>query len=141
MCSDDEEPRSLSKAIEVYYWKVLIGQNVLTSGFPADKVLVFNDDGNATHIHNAVYEAFPSLQSHGGYTFMVSSEKSLIPIEMPKCSLKVHYLYLSFGTVSAIIAPRLKCYKNASRLNRYTFPTDNAIDFLVSTLHSENSVV
>ena len=41
------------------------------------------------------------------------------------------------GTVSAKIAPRLKCYKNVSRLNRYNFPTDNAIDFLVSTLHSE----
>ena len=40
-----------------------------------------------------------------------------------------------YGTVSAKIAPRLKCYKNASRLNRYNFPTDNAIDFL--TLHSE----
>ena len=34
------------------------------------------------------------------------------------------------------IAPRLKCYKNASRLNRYNFPTDNAIDFLFSTLHT-----
>ena len=33
------------------------------------------------------------------------------------------------GTVSAKIAPRLKCYKNASRLNRYNFPTDIAIDF------------
>ena len=33
-------------------------------------------------------------------------------------------------------APRLKCYKNASRLNRYTFPTDNAIDFLFSILHT-----
>ena len=42
----------------------------------------------------------------------------------------------SYGTVSAKIAPRLKCYKNASRLNRYNFPTDNAIDFLFSTLHS-----
>ena len=42
-----------------------------------------------------------------------------------------------FGTVSAKIAPRLKCYKNASRLNRYNFPTDNAIDYLVSTHHSE----
>ena len=42
-----------------------------------------------------------------------------------------------YGTVSAKIAPRLKCYKNASRLNRYNFPTDNAIDFLFSTLHSE----
>ena len=41
------------------------------------------------------------------------------------------------GTVSAKIAPRLKCFKNASRLNRYNIPTDNAIDFLVSTLHSE----
>ena len=41
------------------------------------------------------------------------------------------------GTVSAKIAPRLKCYKNASRLNCYNFPTDNAIDFLFSTLHSE----
>ena len=44
---------------------------------------------------------------------------------------------IKFGTVSAKIAPRLKWYKNASRLNRYSFPTDNAIDFLVSTLHSE----
>ena len=43
---------------------------------------------------------------------------------------------ISFGTVSAKIAPRLKCYKNASRLNRYNFPTDNAIDFLFSTLHT-----
>ena len=40
------------------------------------------------------------------------------------------------GTVSAKIAPRLKCYKNASRLNRYNIPTDNAIDFLFSTLHT-----
>ena len=40
------------------------------------------------------------------------------------------------GTVSAKIVPRLKCYKNASRLNRYNFPTDNAIDFLFSTLHT-----
>ena len=42
----------------------------------------------------------------------------------------------AYGTVSAKIAPRLKCYKNASRLNRYNFPTDNAIDFLFSTLHT-----
>ena len=42
-----------------------------------------------------------------------------------------------YGTVSAKIAPRLKCYKNASRLNRYNFPMDNAIDFLFSKLHSE----
>ena len=41
-----------------------------------------------------------------------------------------------YGTVSAKIAPRLKCYKNASRLNRYNFPTDNAIDFLFSILHT-----
>ena len=41
------------------------------------------------------------------------------------------------GTVSAKIAPRFKCYNNASRLNRYNFPTDNAIDFLFSTLHIE----
>ena len=41
-----------------------------------------------------------------------------------------------YGTVSAKFAPRLKCYKNASRLNRYNFPTDNAIDFLFSTLHT-----
>ena len=40
-----------------------------------------------------------------------------------------------YGTVSAKIAPRLKCYKNASRLNHYNFPTD-AIDFLFSTLHT-----
>ena len=49
------------------------------------------------------------------------------------CSLCIWYIY---GTVSAKIAPRLKCYKNASRLNRYNFPTDNAIAFLLSTLHT-----
>ena len=43
---------------------------------------------------------------------------------------------IKYGTVSAKIAPRLKCYKNASRLNRYNFPKDNAIDFLFSTLHT-----
>ena len=42
----------------------------------------------------------------------------------------------AYGTVSAKIAPRLKCYKNASRLNRCNFPTDNAIDFLFSILHT-----
>ena len=47
---------------------------------------------------------------------------------------QVHFI--TFGTVSANNAPRLKCYKNASRLNRDNFPTDNAIDFLVSTLHT-----
>ena len=46
------------------------------------------------------------------------------------------YCLLQYGTVSAKIAPRLKCYKNASHLNRYNFPTDNAIDFLFSTLHT-----
>ena len=50
----------------------------------------------------------------------------------------VYVLSLSalYGTVSAKIAPRLKCYNNASRSNRYNFPTDNAIDFLFSTLHA-----
>ena len=49
------------------------------------------------------------------------------------------FLFIYFivnGTVSAKIAPRLKCYKNASRLNRYNFRTDNAIDFLISALHT-----
>ena len=41
------------------------------------------------------------------------------------------------GKVSANIALRLKCFKNASRLNRFNFPTDNAIDFLFSTLPSK----
>ena len=45
-------------------------------------------------------------------------------------------IYNAYGTVSAKIAPQLKCYKNASRLNRYNFPTVSAIDFLFSTLHT-----
>ena len=61
------------------------------------------------------------------------------------CGSIVFYTYLYIvlisslpfnGTVSAKIAPWLKCYKNASRLNRYNCPTDNAIDFLFSTLHT-----
>ena len=51
--------------------------------------------------------------------------------------IQTQIIFITFGTVSAKIAPRLKCYKNASRLNRYNFPTDNAIDLLFSTLHSE----
>ena len=45
--------------------------------------------------------------------------------------------FIPIGTVSAKIAPLLKCYKNASRLNRYNFLTDNAIDFLFSTLRTK----
>ena len=55
---------------------------------------------------------------------------------MNRNNVKRAYVYI-YGTVSAKIAPRLKCYKNASRLNRYNFPMDNAIDFLFSTLHIE----
>ena len=51
-------------------------------------------------------------------------------------ALLIVHVVIPNGTVSAKIAPRLKCYKNASRLNRYNFPTDNAIDFLFSTLHT-----
>ena len=47
------------------------------------------------------------------------------------------FIYIIYGTVSAKIALPLKCYKNASRLNRYNFPTDYAIDFLFSTIHRE----
>ena len=50
--------------------------------------------------------------------------------------MAIVYCIIINGTVSAKIAPRLKCYKNASRLNRYNLPTDNAIDFLFSTLHT-----
>ena len=36
-----------------------------------------------------------------------------------------------------VSAPRIyKCYQNASRLNRYNFPTVNAIALLFSTLHT-----
>ena len=56
---------------------------------------------------------------------------------MADIRLFICIVYIVIGTVSAKIAARLQCYKNASRLNRYNFPTDNAIDFLVSTLHSE----
>ena len=45
--------------------------------------------------------------------------------------------YCSFTIIQLGQFPRkLKCYKNASRLNRYSFPTDNAIGFLFSTLHT-----
>ena len=30
----------------------------------------------------------------------------------------------------------IRCYKNASRVNRYNFPTVNAIDFLFSKIHT-----
>ena len=50
---------------------------------------------------------------------------------------RIKAFYQDMGQFPAKIAPQLKCYKNASRLNRYNFPTDNAIDFLFSILHSE----
>ena len=49
----------------------------------------------------------------------------------------VRELQRFYNKWDSLIAPRLKCYKNASHLNRYNFPMDNAIDFLISTLHSE----
>ena len=52
------------------------------------------------------------------------------------CDVNASIIFPANGTVSAKIAPRLKCYKNASRLNRYNFPMDNAMDFLFSTLHT-----
>ena len=82
-------------------------------------------------------------RSSQGRAFRVSAidlavAETKVPSVSIHCILSL-YLFLCniYGTVSAKIAPRLKCYKNASRLNRYNFPTDNAIDFLVSTLHSE----
>ena len=71
-------------------------------------------------IHASRYQSSSFLfRVHG----IVSAKRDLVHI-------------IKFGTVSAKIAPRLKCYKNASRLNRYNFPMDNAIDFLFSTLHT-----
>ena len=50
--------------------------------------------------------------------------------------IEIYNFMFTYGTVSAKITPPLKCYKNASRLNRYNFPTDYVIDFLFSTLHT-----
>ena len=66
-------------------------------------------------------------------------QSRLFPWPTPKAIVVVsgrHNYITSYGTVSAKIAPRLKCYKYASRLNRYNFPTDNAIAFPFSTLHT-----
>ena len=86
---------------------------------------------------------------HFHFLPLLSSLPTPLPFHLSPCfqhrTVYVHlsvvmYLYIHLqvlvGTVSAKIAPRLKCYKNASRLNRYNFPTDNAIDFLFSTLHT-----
>ena len=51
------------------------------------------------------------------------------------CCLCIIIVVIINGTVSTKIAPRI-CYTNASRLNRYNFPTVNAIDFLFSILHT-----
>ena len=63
--------------------------------------------------------------------------KSMETYNKEKCNSPIIITKITYGTVSAKIAPPLKCYKNASRLNRYNFPTDYAIDFLFSTLHRE----
>ena len=64
------------------------------------------------------------------------SSKYITQDNVQICASECSANAIIYGTVSAKIAPRLKCYKNASRLNRYNFPTDNAIDFLFSTLHT-----
>ena len=46
---------------------------------------------------------------------------------------------MSYGTVTQKLPPHgyiIKCYKIASRLDRYNFPTVNAINVLFSTLHT-----
>ena len=89
-----------------------------------------------------------ALTCTGAYNpLMFMKVKDAIPICKQRgrlCMLQygfynVHHLCsLHMGQFpGAKIAPQLKCYKNASRLNRYNFQTDNAIDFLFSTHHSE----
>ena len=66
--------------------------------------------------------------------------KKRIVREKRSTGYKVDFIsnaFKSIGTVSAKIAPRLKCYKTASRLKRYNSPMDNAIDFVFSTIHSD----
>ena len=70
-------------------------------------------------------------------SYFILTVKATNPPTTILIALDEHGINMQYGTVSAKIAPWLKCYKNASRLNRYNFPTDNAIDFLFSTLHSE----
>ena len=61
--------------------------------------------------------------------------KKLLNEDADVNSCDIVVLCIIFGTVSAKIAPR-KCYTNASRVNRYNFPTVNSINLLFSTLHT-----
>ena len=71
------------------------------------------------------------------YQWGSSTNSTLLEEEYQLLDVKLALQLSTDGTVSAKIAPWLKCYKNASRLNRYNFPTDNAIDFLFSIIYSE----
>ena len=50
-------------------------------------------------------------------------------------NLYIYYIWDSFRENCASYI-YIKCYKNASRLNRYIFRTVNAIHFLLSALHT-----
>ena len=102
------------------------------------------------HAHHAIigkictpcyhWEDMHTMLSLGRHAHHAIIGKTCTPCYHNYAFVLIMSLYIiskRYGTVSAKIAPRLKCYENASRLNRHNFPTDNAIDFLFSTLHSE----
>ena len=59
-------------------------------------------------------------------------------ITKTNCGWPLYHYYIYMGQFPRKLPHGyiIKCYKNALRVNRYNFPTVNAIDFLFSTLHT-----
>lgn len=58
------------------------------------KEIKLNTDGDAHHIHSTIVDAYPELDSSGGYCLMRlgSGSSDLVTIEPPKTGLNVRYL-------------------------------------------------
>ena len=72
--------------------------------------VVFHCDGDADHIHRAILETFPVLESCGGYTLMRLAENShtMVEIEGPDSGMTVAYLKDVVNTAKLYIRPLQK---------------------------------
>lgn len=69
--------------------------------------IVFNNNGNAEHIHNQLTKHFPVLSSCGGYTLLRlgANSRSLVEIETPDGGLTVPYLKDILNQAKLFIIP------------------------------------
>ena len=84
--------------------------NLLLAGL-GEKKIQFPAEGNAAEVHESIMEAFPALESGGGYEILRSGDgrtKELILIPMPNTGFSVPYLKSVLGQAKGYLRPLQK---------------------------------